>query len=393
LSDNLAKEVAMGDAAVPRVVLAPDKFKGTLRAQDVAQAMQRGIPSGVETVVLPIADGGDGSVDAALSAGWTPWSVDTVDAWDAPRRTTVALSGTSAIVEVADICGLGAMHPSPEEAAQASSYGVGVVLRALLERGATDVVLALGGSANTDAGAGMLRALGLRLLDASGAEVSGDARALTSVTTVDVGGLDPRLSDMRLTLACDVNTPMVGPDGSAEMFAAQKGADAAMIRMLSAALSHLASVAEPAFGRRGLSHRPGAGAAGGLGWAGMLLGGAATSGATVFLELLEAPAKLERARLVVTGEGRLDEQSLRGKAPCAVAELARDTGIPAVAVVGRLDLPETEPTPFLDVVAIDRIDPRCVDDPDLTRDLIAQATGGLVGRHLPVTTTKNGDIR
>lgn len=373
----------MADIHRRRVVLAPDKFKGTLTAREVAEAMLRGVPADIEADVVPVADGGDGSVYAAITAGWQPGTLPTVDAWGDRQETPVAVSGRAAIAEVASICGLGARKPTAQDAARASSYGVGMVLHGLVTRGFNEITLGLGGSATTDAGTGMLRALGVRLLDAHGRDVFGDSRALTSVTGVDGLEQATRLLDgVQLTLACDVDTPMVGSDGSAEMFAAQKGADEPTIHQLSEALRHVADVLEPAFGVRGVCREPGSGAAGGLGWAGMLLGGKVTSGAHTFLELLGAADKIAHADVVVTGEGRLDRQTLRGKAPYVVAEHARNHGVPCVAVVGHSSLPGSAPGPFDEVVAIDRADPKCIDDLDLARKLIADATGSLLSRHL-----------
>ncbi|MET7637247.1 glycerate kinase [Streptomyces sp. NPDC005438] len=379
-----------------RVVLAPDKFKGTVTAQRLVELMAAAVAeSDGRTAVtpLPVADGGDGSVAAALSAGWSAGSVPASDAWGAPLAVPVARRGGRAIVEVAAVCGLGARRPSPVEAATATTYGVGQVVLALLEDGVDDLTLALGGSASTDGGTGMLAALGVRLVAADGRPPAPGGAALVDVTRVTTEELHPAVRGLRLTLACDVDTPMVGPDGSAEMFGRQKGADDATTARLSAGLAHVAPVLERAFAAPGTARSPGGGAAGGLGWAGMLLGGVPRSGAEVFLDLLGAEEAIRGADLVITGEGRLDAQSLRGKAPVAVARLAAAHGVRTVAVVGsdRLTGEDGRPGPFADVIALDRMDPACAHDPELTGRLVGRAVHTLLAAHRGLgTPARNG---
>lgn len=203
-------------------------------------------------------------------------------------QAPVARLGGRAIVEVASVCGLGARRPDPSEAATATTYGVGQVVAALLDDGVEEITLALGGTAATDGGTGLLCALGAELHDAQANRLVPGGAALLELATVRTTGLHPGLRNARLVLACDVDTPMVGSDGSAEMFARQKGADDDMIRLLSAGLAHAADILESAFGNRGAARRPGSGAAGGLAWAGLLLGGYLRSGSEVFLDLLGA---------------------------------------------------------------------------------------------------------
>ncbi|QRY48060.1 glycerate kinase [Mycolicibacterium boenickei] len=369
-----------------RIVLAPDKFKGSLSAADVVESMALGCADlGLQDryVPLAIADGGDGSVDAALRSGWSARRVATADAWGRVAATTVAVEGRRAIIEVASICGMGGLRLTPQHALTASSFGVGLVIAALLDDGFDDITVGLGGSATTDGGAGMLGALGVQLRDAAGASIEPTGIRLLSLADVDIAGLHPRLASARLTIACDVDNPMIGIDGSAEVFARQKGADDEAIGMLSAALSHLASLVEPVVGRVGLHCSPGSGAAGGLAWALLLLGAELCSGAELFLAMLGARERITGAGLVITGEGSLDGQSLRGKAPVGVAALAAELGVPSVAVVGSNRLTSgRRGFPFAEVVALDRINPRCVDDPALTGSLLRQVTADLVTRHL-----------
>jgi len=348
----------------PYVVVAPDKFKGSLAAADVAEAMCRGVEdAGWDggLVSLPIADGGDGSVDAAVRAGWSPRVVATRDAFDAPIMAQVAVAGPKAIVEVADICGLPRAKPAPEQALNASSHGVGIVIRQLLDEGIGDITLALGGSGTTDGGAGMLTELGLRLGDAAGHQIGRGGSSLTELAHVDPTPLDARLAGLRLTMACDVDNPMVGSDGSAEVYAAQKGADPDGVGVLSRSLRRLAELTEPALDAQGLHAAPRTGAAGGLAWAGALVGAELRSGAGVFLDLLDVPAAVRDSSLVITGEGSLDNQSLRGKGPVAVARLAAEASVRVVAVVGTNRCTDLLELPFDDVRAIDRLDRACQD--------------------------------
>lgn len=229
----------------------------------------------------------------------------------------------------------------------------------------------------------MLTALGMKLLDGASEVIEPTGTTLLSLVRVDNAGLHPRLTATNLTVACDVDNPMVGIDGSAEVFARQKGADDSAVRILSAALAHLAAVVEPATDRVGLRYTPGSGAAGGLAWAGLVLGAELKSGADLFLQMLGARELIAGADLVLTGEGSLDQQSLRGKGPVAVAKLAAALGVPSIGVVGTNRLGPDDPgSPFSQVIALDRIDPRCADDPQLTSALLRRVTADIVARHI-----------
>ncbi|OBJ95433.1 hypothetical protein A5638_20210 [Mycolicibacterium fortuitum] len=376
-------------ANIPRIILAPDKFKGTLTAEQVATAMTYGCAdAGIaqQCIALPVADGGDGSVDAALRSGWTGHQMSCTDAWGRSTNATVAIRDHRALVEVASICGLGNARPTPQQALAATSYGVGTVIRALLDQGIRDITLALGGSATTDGGVGMLIALGADLRDESGAPIERTAYGLLTLATMSTENVDSRLATTRLILACDVDVPLVGTHGAAEMFARQKGADAEGVSILSAALTHLAKVAGPALDKPTEHLRPGSGAAGGLGWAGLMLGAELSSGAELFLDMLDAHTRIAGAALVITGEGSLDTQSLRGKAPFAIASLAMKLGVPAVAIVGTNQLPSpNNDVPFADIVALDELDPTCAADPGTSEKLLRQVTFELVRRTLDAT--------
>ena len=357
-----------------------------------------------EVVVVPIADGGEGTVAAAVAAGWravpvavhgpTGLSVTATVAvrggredlapipvaeqgliprigTAAPQRSTAdtrhrtpdppplqpEATPTVALVEMADVCGLGRLPDAVPAPLTASSRGLGEAIRAALDLGAAGVIVGVGGSASTDGGAGMLAALGARLLDAGGVDLPDGGAALARLAHLDLSGLDPRLAHTYIALAADVDSPLLGPTGAAAVFAPQKGATPAEVDLLEAALTHWADVVEshpdvPISTNRSLQGQeggvprvtdwsmggrmPGAGAAGGIGFALMaVLGAHRRSGIDVVLDLVGLDAALSRADLVITGEGSLDAQTLTGKAVRGVATRATAHGIPVVAVCGR----------------------------------------------------------
>ena len=302
--------------ARPRVVVTCDKFKGTLDAVAVVGALARGIGTsapGAEVVRVPIADGGDGSVAVALASGFEARVIHVTGPLGRPLASTVALRGDRAIVDVADICGLRRLD-GPPDAMAATSFGVGEALLELASAGAREIVVGLGGSACTDGGAGMLRALGVRTLP-----------------PLPVGGF---LAGVHLIAATDVDNPLLGPRGAAAIYAPQKGASPEDVGLLEARLARFVQ----RLGADEIAARPGAGAAGGLGFGLAVLGATLVSGADYFLDLGGFGDALADAALLVTGEGRLDHQSLGGKAPIVAARRARQAGVPVVAAVGRCDL-------------------------------------------------------
>lgn len=325
---------------MPRVLLAPDKFKGSLTAAQVAAAVGAGIRSVRPDAVLdtvPVADGGDGTVAAALAAGYDEVAVKATGPTGEPVTTSFARSGSRAVVELADVSGLVRLPGGRLAPLAASSRGTGEVIAAAVDAGCTEIVLGIGGSACTDGGAGLVSALGVRVLDAAGREVGDGGGALASVAAVDLSGL--RLDGVRLTVACDVDNPLTGPSGAAAVYGPQKGATTEEVGLLDAAPDRWASVVAAA---TGADHRsaPGAGAAGGVGFAAIaLLGASLRPGIDLVLELTGFHDRLRGAGLVVTGEGALDVQTLHGKAPAGVAAAARAAGVPVVAVCGRNTLP------------------------------------------------------
>lgn len=333
-----------------RIVVAPDKFKGTLSAEQAAAAMAAGVRRVVEDPridLCPIADGGEGTVAAFVAAGATEVRTRVAGPLGAAVTAVWARRAAAAVVEAAQANGLDLLVPTPASSLAATTEGVGQLVGAVLDAGCTELVLGIGGSATTDGGTGMARALGVRFLDDSGRDPGAPDHGLERLATVDASGLDPRVWDLAVTVACDVDNPLTGPTGAAAIYGPQKGAGPGEVTRLDAGLARLAAVlraTDPATLPGGdriadLESTPGAGAAGGLG-AGAIafLGGRLTSGADLVLDLVEIDAVLRGADLVLTGEGGLDAQSLRGKAPGVLAARARAAGVPVVAIAGTVDL-------------------------------------------------------
>jgi glycerate kinase len=320
------------------VLVAPDKFKGSLTAAQVASAVASGLADvhpALAVQALPVADGGDGTVDAAVAAGYQRVRVPARGPTGVPVMASYAVRGDTAVVELAEASGLHRLPGAPEPLT-ATSAGTGDVLAAAVRAGCRRIVLGVGGSACTDGGAGMLAALGARLLDAAGRDLPPGGAALSGLASLDLSELD--VSEVDIELASDVDNPLYGLRGAAFVYGPQKGASPDDVETLDAALRLWASVAGPEF-----AERPGAGAAGGVGFAAMaVLGARMRPGIELLLDLLGFDAALSGASLVVTGEGSLDRQTLSGKAPAGVARAAAAKGIPCVAVSGRCRLSTVE---------------------------------------------------
>jgi glycerate kinase len=323
-----------------RVLLAPDKFKGTLSGAEVAASLAEGIRScrpTADVVAVPVADGGDGSLAAFEAVGFERIALDATGATGQTAPTWYVRRGEDAVVELAEVAGLAKMGtpPTPLAPLTATSRGLGEVIAHALDAGCTRVLVGIGGSASTDGGLGLVQALGARVRDASGAEVGPGGAGAATAAALDLSGLHPGLAAADIEVACDVDNPLTGPEGAADVYGPQKGADPDHVRRLDAALAHWADVVAAATGH---DHRddPGAGAAGGVGFAMVaILGAVLRPGAPLMLDQLGFHDALAVADLVVTGEGSLDEQTLHGKAPAAVAAAARAAGVPVVAVAGR----------------------------------------------------------
>ena len=333
-----------GDRPAPLIVVAPDKFKGSLTAAEAAAALARGLRRrlpGVRVVEHPIADGGEGSLEMVLPHGFRPVQCEVRGPTGEPVVATFALHGDDALVEMAAAAGLARLPggvPDDRTARTASTYGVGELIRDALDRGARRIVLAVGGSATTDGGAGMAAALGARLTTSSGAAAPPGGAGLLAVERLDLDGLDARLADASVVVACDVDNPLTGPSGAAAVYGPQKGATATTVALLDRALEHWADLVAAATGRD-LRNLPGAGAAGGLGFgAAALLGAQVRSGVDTLLDLSGFARAVDGADLVIVGEGSLDEQSLHGKGPVGVAAAAARAGARVVAVAGRSTL-------------------------------------------------------
>ena len=331
----------------PRLILAPDKFKATLTAVEAADAMAAGAGRALplaELVRLPVADGGDGTVEAVLRAGGAARQVAVSDALGRPVLARYAVLHDTAVIESAQACGLQHVVPGPQTALDASSVGVGELIRAALDDGCRTMVIGLGGSACTDGGSGLARALGVRMTDAAGRDLPYGGGWLTELAEIDRTGLDPRLAECSVRVACDVTNPLLGDTGAAAVFAPQKGAGPAEVARLAAGLARYAAVLHRTCGLD-IGGLPGGGAAGGLA-AGLVAfaGGRIGSGIEYLLELLGFADRLAGCSLVITGEGCLDSQSLAGKAPAGVARLAARHGVPVLAVAGRVQLSQSELT-------------------------------------------------
>jgi glycerate kinase len=320
-----------------RVVIAPDKFKGSLRADEVAEVLTGVLARcpGVEVVQHPVADGGEGTVELALAAGFEPVTVDVTGPLGQPVEATFAVRGEMAVIEMASAAGLALLPeaPDPDTAWRATTYGVGELILAAVDHGATHVVVGAGGSATTDGGAGAVEALGTDVA-ALGQEPHGAAVPRT--------GLDGRLAAVDIVVACDVDNPLLGPAGAAAVYAPQKGADSQCVAALDSRLAAWADAVAVTTGDD-LRDLPGAGAAGGLGFGLVAIAGARlVSGAELLLELTGFDDVAASADLVIVGEGSLDAQSLRGKGPVRVARAAAGRGMTVIAVTGRNELTELE---------------------------------------------------
>lgn len=381
--------------ALLEVVVAPDKFKGSLTASQAADAiavgLSRGCP-GAQITVLPVADGGDGTVDAAVASGYERRLVVVQGPTGEPVTAALAVRGDTAVVELAEASGLRQLPLGRPAPLTASTYGTGQVLRAALDAGARRVVLGVGGSAGTDGGAGMAQALGVRLLDAHGRDLERGGLALAALDSIDVSGLDPRLLATEVVVASDVDNPLVGPHGAAAVYGPQKGASEQDVAVLDAALRRYAEVLRRDLGVD-VAQTAGAGAAGGTG-AGALafLRARIASGIALVLEVVGFADAAAGADLVVTGEGSLDAQSLHGKAPVGVAAAAGAAGVPVLALVGRLEVTPEQ----LCAVGIARARALLELEPDPERAqgdaaVLLAALAEQAGRDLPTWLPVGGD--
>nr|WP_314482243.1 glycerate kinase [uncultured Pseudomonas sp.] len=325
-----------------KIVIAPDSFKDSLEAADVARAIAAGLADALPNAQLiecPMADGGEGTMQAILAAsdgelrrrvvrGPLGQPVEAGWGWLPQSRT--------AIIEMAQASGLQQVHTGQRDACRSCTWGTGELVAAALNAGAQRIVLAIGGSATNDAGSGMLRALGLRLLDAHGQPLGEGGLALAGLARIDASGLDPRLSQVQFEVAADVDNPLCGPHGASAIFGPQKGANAQQVEALDHALSHFADHCARLLDQD-VRDYPGCGAAGGMGFAARAFMAAQfRPGVEVVAELAGLDGHVKDADLVVTGEGRFDAQTLRGKTPMGVARVAKRHDVPVVVLAGML---------------------------------------------------------
>ncbi|VVN26816.1 Glycerate 2-kinase [Pseudomonas fluorescens] len=325
-----------------KVVIAPDSFKDSLSAQGVADAIALGLAEvwpDAQLIKCPMADGGEGTVESVLAAcdgelrrtevrGPLGATVNAAWGW-LPHNHT-------AIIEMAEASGLQLVPLARRDACISSTFGTGELIRAALDAGAQRVILAIGGSATNDGGAGAMQALGVKLLDAQEQTLAPGGLALAQLARIDLSDLDPRLAEVRFDIAADVNNPLCGPHGASTIFGPQKGATPEQVQQLDHALGHFAEHCAQAL-NKDVRDEPGSGAAGGLGFAAKaFLGAQFQAGVEVVAELVGLADAVKNADLVITGEGRFDAQTLRGKTPFGVARIAKQHGVPVIVIAGTL---------------------------------------------------------
>ncbi|ELY3802937.1 glycerate kinase [Cronobacter sakazakii] len=325
-----------------KIVIAPDSFKESLSAMDVAKAIEAGfreIYPQAHYVCVPMADGGEGTVEAMVAA--TGGQIITTPV-TAPLGNKVdgffglLGDGETAVVEMAAASGLHLVPTAQRDPRITTSYGTGELILAALERGVKAIIIGIGGSATNDGGAGMMQALGARFLDGEGRELAPGGAALARLERLDLSALDPCLAQVSVTAACDVDNPLCGEKGASAVFGPQKGATPAMVTELDAALRRFGEQLEAATGKAIIS-APGAGAAGGMGAALLgMLNAELRPGIEIVIESLGLAQAVRDADLVITGEGRLDSQSIHGKTPVGVARVAKQFQRPVVAIAGSL---------------------------------------------------------
>lgn len=329
-----------------KVVIAPDSFKESLDAERVAEAIARGfrsVISDIETCSIPVADGGEGTTEALVAATSGSLHHNRVTGpLGEPLDALWGLLGeqpnlpVTAVVETASASGLDKISADQRDALRATTYGTGELILAALDRGVRRIILGLGGSATNDGGMGLLSALGVRFLNRSGETLPGGGAALADLASIDLSQLDPRVAETEFLVACDVDNPLLGERGASAIFGPQKGATPEQVKQLDSALARLADISAEAVGKDS-RELPGAGAAGGLGYALVqFLNARMAPGIDLVLEAVHFDEQLQGASLVITGEGRMDGQSLSGKTPVGVARWAKRHGLPVIAVCGSI---------------------------------------------------------
>ncbi len=329
------------------IVIAPDSFKGSLTSAEVAEAMAKGVKRVLpqaDMTLLPLSDGGEGLVDSlVVASGGRLAEFDVTGPLGTPVTAKMGLmgDGQTAVIEMAQASGLILVPENKRNPLVTTTFGTGELIKKALELGCSHLIIGIGGSATNDGGMGMAQALGFRFFDEQGQPLGQGGGELARLARIDASGRDPRLDDVTIEVACDVNNPLTGPQGAAHIYGPQKGATSEMVEFLDAALSNYDQILQRDLGQD-VGKVPGAGAAGGLG-AGLmaLLGGLLVSGIELVLDVLDFDKKVKGACLVLTGEGKFDAQSAFGKVPMGVAHRARKLGVPVVVIAGSV-LPSAE---------------------------------------------------
>ena len=312
-----------------KILIAPDSFKETLTATDAANAIEEGfldIFPEANILKLPIADGGEGTVDVLVTATQGKYFSTKVSGPTGEyinAKWGMLGNSKTAVIEIAEACGLHLVALKKRNPMNTSSFGVGELILAATDEGAEHIIIGLGGSATNDGGMGFLKAIGVQFLDSFGKELTGGVESLNTLLDINITSIDSRLKGVSFEIACDVDNPLIGPQGASVIFGSQKGADEKMINQLDNLLSHYSRIASSKLNNN-LSMHPGAGAAGGIGYGFLaFLKADQKSGVQIILEKLNFEQHLSTTDLVITGEGRFDSQSLRGKAPMGVIDYAR----------------------------------------------------------------------
>ena len=362
-----------------KIVIAPDSFKGSATSREISQWIENGIHSIIpdcESVKIAVGDGGEGSLDAVLNAGFTEHSAEVSGPLGNPVSARFAMRNDTTFIEMAQASGLSQLPGGKTDALHATSFGTGQLIRAALDKGAKKIILAIGGTATTDAGAGALQALGAKLTNAAGYEVAPGGAALLDCVEIDISGLDSRISGVSFILASDVKNPLLGTHGAARVFSPQKGASPEEVEILENSLSHFASLVGGEY-----ASLPGAGAAGGFGFmAYSFLKAEARSGIHLILDLVDFDAHLVGADYIVTGEGRFDSQSVQGKAPWGILQRAEKLSIPTFLVCGDAD--NQQGSNFHEIFTLTSLEPDidfCIQNPaPLVTQLGAQIASRII---------------
>ncbi len=325
-----------------KVAIAPDSFKGSMTALEAAKCIERGLKRalfGVTCRTIPMADGGEGTVRAIVDATDGRFISRTVQ--DPLRRKIQSMFGISgdgrtAVIEMAAASGLALLKPRERNPMKTTTFGTGELIRHALSLNVKHILIGIGGSATNDGGMGLAQALGVRFLDARSRKIGSGGGVLKKLDRIEVSGLDPRLKHVKVEVACDVDNPLTGPHGAAKVYAPQKGATVAMVRELDTGLSHFAKIVKRDVGPD-IATVPGSGAAGGLGGGLMaFLGGKLRPGIDIVIDSVKLAQRIKGCDLVITGEGRLDNQTAFGKTPHGVARVAKRAGLPVIAICGSL---------------------------------------------------------